>query len=129
MQERRVNHEWRQERCEEIATFEEWQASIYLFLARLFRQSPDQEILRAIADRLLDDLFDESDGTIYTLANILNSEVENHHNNLAAYAAKLNADYTNLFIGPGPLRAPPWEPVYRSQERIFGKPSLTVRQF
>jgi putative dimethyl sulfoxide reductase chaperone len=31
----------------------------------------------------------------------------------------LQAEYTRLFIGPGPVIAPPWESVYFSQERLL----------
>ena len=44
--------------------------------------------------------------------------------------AALNSDYTQLFIGPGHLPAPPWESVYRTEERLtFGEHTLEVREW
>lgn len=41
----------------------------------------------------------------------------------------LRWDYTRLFIGPGPVLAPPWESVYRSRDRLlFDAATLDVRQ-
>jgi len=37
-------------------------------------------------------------------------------------------DYDRLFVGPEHLPAPPWESVYRSEERlVFNRPTLKVR--
>jgi TorA maturation chaperone TorD len=42
----------------------------------------------------------------------------------------LNTEYTQLFIGPGKLSAPPWESVYTSGERvIFQRSTLEIRNF
>lgn len=42
---------------------------------------------------------------------------------------RLKGEYTALFIGPNKLPAPPWESVYRSEERIiFQESTLKVRQ-
>lgn len=119
------------ERVEEnVVEMEEWQACVYLFIARLFRQAPDDDFLKAIAEeRILDGLFVESDGNLFTLTNELISEVEAHKSDFSAYAAELDGDYHKLFIGPGPLLAPPWESVYRSKERlVFGEQTLAVRE-
>jgi len=41
---------------------------------------------------------------------------------------KEKEEYRRLFIGPGPLAAPPWESYYRSKERLlFEKWTLQVR--
>lgn len=41
----------------------------------------------------------------------------------------LRQDYAALFEGPGPLVAPPWESVYRTEERtLFGPTTLQVRE-
>jgi TorA maturation chaperone TorD len=42
----------------------------------------------------------------------------------------LKTEYTNLFIGPGKLPAPPWESVYASKESVlFTRTTLEVRNF
>jgi putative dimethyl sulfoxide reductase chaperone len=39
-------------------------------------------------------------------------------------------DYNCLFVGPGPLLAPPWESVYLSDEHlVFEKQTIEVRRF
>lgn len=44
-------------------------------------------------------------------------------------AADYHADYTQLFVGPGPMAACPWESVHRSQEGLtFEEQTLQVRQ-
>lgn len=43
---------------------------------------------------------------------------------------EIKGEYNRLFIGPGPLVAPPWESVYLSEERIiFDEHTLLVREF
>lgn len=43
-------------------------------------------------------------------------------------AVALEAEYQRLFVGPGHLPAPPWESVYRTEERlVFDWPTLAVR--
>lgn len=40
----------------------------------------------------------------------------------------MQAEYTRLFIGPGPIVAPPWESVYFSEERLlFQRETFQVR--
>ncbi len=40
----------------------------------------------------------------------------------------LRAEYTRLFLGPGPVVAPPWESVYFSEERLlFQRETFQVR--
>ncbi|TDA70258.1 MAG: cytoplasmic chaperone TorD [Clostridia bacterium] len=42
----------------------------------------------------------------------------------------LRQDYTRLFMGPGRVLAPPWESVYRTEERLlFREPAMQVRNF
>ena len=42
----------------------------------------------------------------------------------------LQAEYTRLFIGPGPVAAPPWESVYFSEERLlFQRETFQVRDW
>ncbi len=51
-------------------------------------------------------------------------QLRSAQDNLAA----LTADYNRLFVGPGPLLAPPWESAQRSVDRLlFGPPTLEVR--
>lgn len=48
----------------------------------------------------------------------------------SGYAAAVADDYRQLFAGPGPILAPPWESVYRTKEKLlFGEPETAVRHF
>lgn len=43
--------------------------------------------------------------------------------------AFIRADHTQLFVGPGPITAPPYESVHRSQERLtFERETFMVRE-
>ncbi len=42
---------------------------------------------------------------------------------------EVQLEFTSLFIGPGEPKAPPWESVYRTPEKLlFGWPTLQVRE-
>ncbi|AGA70751.1 putative component of anaerobic dehydrogenase [Desulfitobacterium dichloroeliminans LMG P-21439] len=42
---------------------------------------------------------------------------------------EIHFEYTDLFLGPGQPKAPPWESVYRTPEKlVFGGPTLQVRE-
>ncbi|WP_026198883.1 TorD/DmsD family molecular chaperone [Desulfitobacterium hafniense] len=42
---------------------------------------------------------------------------------------EVQLEYTTLFLGPGLPKAPPWESIYRTQEkRLFGEPTYEVRE-
>jgi TorA maturation chaperone TorD len=42
---------------------------------------------------------------------------------------EIQLEYTHLFLGPGQPKAPPWESVYRTPEKLlFGWPALQVRE-
>lgn len=114
------------------AEWYEWRACVYLLLARLYRQVPDREVLQAIVNEgLLHDLFDEVDcPAIRQMATALEESVAANLADLDSFRGELEADFNRLFIGPGPLLAPPWESVYLSKERlIFGEQTLEVREF
>lgn len=42
----------------------------------------------------------------------------------------LRADFKRLFVGPGPMQAPPWESVYRNEDHLlFDQHTIQVRVF
>lgn len=106
----------------------------------------DQAALRALAYRFLATLYLEwpkpewlaglhADGLFEEFPVPLANEAMSRGLNLITMASRepdgpaLKADYQQLFIGPGHLPAPPWESVYRSDERIiFDWPTLEVRE-
>ena len=105
---------------------------IYNFLSTVFRCPPGPEQMHIILEQ---DLFadfpleiEESNylGALSALAHWSNQSKEL---DLSEVVATLRRDYTQLFIGPGHLPAPPWESVYRSEERLtFGEQTLEVRE-
>ncbi|MBN2470512.1 MAG: molecular chaperone TorD family protein [Anaerolineae bacterium] len=45
-------------------------------------------------------------------------------------AGTLREDFRQLYVGPGPMTAPPWESVYRNEEHLlFDSHTLAVREF
>ena len=99
----------------------------YTFLGKAFFEPPTTELLVALKE---DDLF---------AAWPLEAEVAKLQAGLATLQAytedwdaaaieALKRDYARLFVGPNSLLAPPWESVYRSEERLlFEEETLQVR--
>ena len=104
------------------------QAIAYHFLGRCFYETPRAEWLAALAgDRLFEawPFPSRDDGTAAGLAL------------LSAFCARwdpaglgaLEWDFNRLFVGPGEMRAPPWESVHRSKTKLtFQEPTLQVRE-
>lgn len=100
-------------------------ALAYRFLATLYLDAPKTEWLAALyADGLLEEF----------PVPLGNDEMARGLAMIAGAAAApdqraLAADYQQLFVGPGHLPAPPWESVYRTEERlVFDWPTLLVRE-
>lgn len=111
-------------------TLDEWRAWVYLLLAQLFRRAPQPALLRSLADeRLLSTLLGGV-GDDELSRDCIAVEQEISRAELQPCANLLQEDYARLFVGPDHLPAPPWESVYRSQERLlFGEQTLAVREF
>lgn len=104
----------------------------YRFLAGIYLQKPDPAWLAGLASEgMLEDF----------VLPVSNPALEQGLGLMASDCAALAADphgcqaraldeeYTRLFVGPGSLPAPPWESVYRTEERLlFDWPTLEVRQ-
>lgn len=104
---------------------------IYRLLARLYREGPGQDIIKPLLteDTLAQLAQGEANEDSRKGCRMMDEELKAQES-LEAYEAKLRQDYTRLFIGPGEIKAPPWESVYRSQERLlFGEETLAVREF
>lgn len=51
------------------------------------------------------------------------------HRDDPIYGQELAREYNRLFVGPGPLAAPPWESVYLTKEKLLcGEPEAAVRR-
>ena len=106
---------------------QEQQALAYRFLGRCFHQPPNAAWMAALAgDRMFREwpFASEADDTAAGLA-LLALFCENWE------PARLGAviwDFNRLFVGPGEMRAAPWESVYRSKTKLtFQEPTLAVR--
>ncbi|MCG0278860.1 MAG: molecular chaperone TorD family protein [Thermanaeromonas sp.] len=105
---------------------------IYRLLARLYRESPGQDVIKALLaeDTLAQLAQGEANEESRRGCQMMDEELKSQKENLKAFEAKLRQDFTRLFVGPGGIKAPPWESVYRSRERLlFGEETLAVRKF
>ncbi len=98
--------------------------AVYALLRRLFDDAPDQELHAwLVAERPFAEfpfVFD-NDGTAFL-------EQVDQAAQQATYEA-LRVDFKRLFWGPGRMEAPPWESVYRNEERrLFDSHTLQVRE-
>ena len=104
---------------------------LFNLLGKACYAAPDREWLDALVK---DDIFAESpfgDAQPDTKAGLTLLRAWNRANRDGisdAALETLQAEYTRLFIGPGPVLAPPWESVYFSEERLlFQRETFQVR--
>ena len=104
---------------------------LFTLLAKAFHATPDREWLDALAKG---DLFAEAPfggAQPETEAGLtrLRAWSQANRGGISEVALEtLQAEYTRLFIGPGPVVAPPWESVYVSEERLlFQRETFQVR--
>jgi len=104
---------------------------LFNLLGKAFYAAPNREWLDALVK---DDIFAESpfgDAQPDTKAGLTLLRAWNRANRdgISDVALEtLQAEYTRLFIGPGPVVAPPWESVYVSEERLlFQRETFQVR--
>ena len=104
----------------------------YRFFQSVFGGEPTKEQIGVWASRITEDSFlimpsDEDSGYSIALSSVLEILVS-AVNEPESYLTKLRQEYTDLFIGPHALPAPPWESVYLSRERaLFLEDTLTIR--
>ena len=106
-------------------------ALLFSVLGKAFHAAPDREWLDALAQ---DDLFAEApfggaQPDMQAGLALLQTWSQENRNGISTDALSvLQAEYTRLFIGPGPVVAAPWESVYFSDERLlFQKETFQVR--
>ncbi|NMA69020.1 MAG: dehydrogenase [Desulfitobacterium sp.] len=106
---------------------------VYSFLSTVFRCPPKVEQIETILQEglFLDFPLElEDDNYIQALKTLENWAKEQSEADIKDVFTSLNRDYTQLFIGPGHLPAPPWESVYRTEEKLtFGEHTLAVREW
>lgn len=104
---------------------------IYNFLGSIYKQGVTADILNFMADKeAMDDLAEIIDNSLWKQGiRLLQQEISDKVQE-SCYLDELNEEYTELFIGPGHLEAPPWESVYLTREHLlFGEPTFKVRNF
>jgi TorA maturation chaperone TorD len=104
---------------------------LFNLLGKAFYAAPDREWLDALVK---DDIFAESpfgsaQPDTQAGLTVLQAWSRANRNGLSPAALEtLQAAYARLFIGPGPVVAPPWESVYFSDERLlFQRETFQVR--
>lgn len=99
--------------------------SVYALLQRLYQDPPRAELLEwLMAERPFANFPIQLDDEVQTDLKGMDSALT--MNTLE----DLRLDFMQLFIGPGPMLAPPWESVYRNEEHlIFDRHTLEVREF
>ena len=103
------------------------QALAYRFLGRCFHAPPSADWMAALArDRMFREwpfpsAEDDAAAGLALLAAFCKSWEP-------AMLGRLTWDFNRLFVGPGEMRAAPWESVYRSKTKLtFQEPTLAVR--
>ncbi|HHY27399.1 MAG TPA: molecular chaperone TorD family protein [Desulfitobacterium dehalogenans] len=105
---------------------------LYGLLQHTFGNEPSIQLFKAVTGEHTRDalqlwLNEESDLSDYL--SLLNEVKIALNNDWEETLEHLKSEYTFLFIGPNRLPAPPWESVYRSEERmIFQESTLRVRR-
>ena len=103
------------------------QALAYRFLGHCFHAPPSADWMAALArDRMFQDwpFPSAADDAVAGLA-LLTAVCERWE---PAMLGRLTWDFNRLFVGPGEMRAAPWESVYRSKTKLtFQEPTLAVR--
>lgn len=106
---------------------------LYKLLQHIFGHEPSKDFLDILTSEYTQEVLklflDEIDLQINEYNDLLVKLNLKMASNLEELLEKITGEYTNLFIGPRKLPAPPWESVYRSKERlIFQESTLLVRR-
>lgn len=106
---------------------------IYATLAEVFLQLPTTELLQrqtATGTLVWFPLEIDRPEVEEGLGLVRQWEASLETKSLTEVVRELRLDYTRLFMGPGKVLAPPWESVYRTEERLlFREPTMQVREF
>lgn len=100
----------------------------YGFLARVFYEVPDAELVRSLVedDLLADWPIESRQENLQSGLNLMRDFCRGWNDE---HLSVIKRDFQRLFIGPDRLPAPPWESVYRSPEQLmFEEQTIQVRQ-
>ncbi|KUO64433.1 MAG: hypothetical protein APF84_10695 [Gracilibacter sp. BRH_c7a] len=120
-------------KLKEEIVFLEIRQMIYAFLGSAFLNPPNSSQIQGILEQKLFVQFplelDQAD-FLKGLKLLSRWTITNEDSQLEDILSQLQQDYSNLFVGPGHLLAPPWESVYLTDDKLtFGSPTLEVREF
>ncbi len=92
----------------------------YDVLKKLFYVEPAKQLIQSLRDNKIFDNFPfrESKNLIDTGINIINKFFADKKDD-NEMISEIRWDFTQLFVGPYALPAPPWESVYRSNEHLL----------
>lgn len=92
----------------------------YDVLKKLFYVEPAKQLIQSLRDNKIFDNFPfrESKNLIDTGINIINKFFADKKDD-DEMISEIRWDFTQLFVGPYALPAPPWESVYRSNEHLL----------
>lgn len=98
--------------------------AVYGLLQRLYKDAPDPKLYQWL---LANHPFSEFPIVFQDAPNHLLEQLEQAL--LEATFEELRQDYIQLYVGPGRMEVPPWESVYRNDERrLFDQHTLQVRE-
>ncbi len=98
--------------------------AVYSLLQRLFQTAPDDTLLHWLQT---EQPFAEFPIPLENATSALEELQATCADNTTS---ALQADFRQLYVGPGPMTAPPWESVYRNEEHLlFDSHTLKVREF
>lgn len=93
----------------------------YDVLKKVFYVEPSKSLLQAMRDNEIFDSFPfrEEGNLIDTGINFITKFFADKKDNDDEMTSEVRWDFTQLFVGPYALPAPPWESVYRSNEHLL----------
>ena len=112
---------WEKLNSEDYKIIMEMRQYGYDVLKQIFYVEPAKSLLQTLRDNEIFDSFPfrEEGNLIDTGIKIINQFFTDKQNKDDEMTSEVRWDFTQLFVGPYALPAPPWESVYRSNEHLL----------
>ena len=112
--------------CENVRALIEVRLHTYDLLRRTFWQEPSQEFLQSLiqTEQMASFPFSDESSLIAEGAKDVISYLDELKPLRDETFDQLHWDYTQLFIGPNKLAAPPWESAYLNEDRLLFQEEL-----
>ena len=112
---------WEKLNSEDYKIIMEMRQYGYDVLKQIFYVEPAKSLLQTLRDNEIFDSFPfrEEENLIDTGIKIINQFFTDKQNKDDEMTSEVRWDFTQLFVGPYALPAPPWESVYRSNEHLL----------